>query len=50
MLWYYTEAAKGEGCAWQLLLTTTIEETPARLPELLHDLLQGEEWVMTEND
>jgi antitoxin (DNA-binding transcriptional repressor) of toxin-antitoxin stability system len=30
--------------------TVTIEEAQARLPALIHDLLHGEELVITEND
>lgn len=30
--------------------TVTIEEAQARLPELIHNLLHGEELVITEND
>jgi antitoxin (DNA-binding transcriptional repressor) of toxin-antitoxin stability system len=32
------------------MLTVTIEEVQAKLPELIHDLLHGEELVITEND
>jgi len=30
--------------------TVTVEEAQAKLPELIHDLLHGEELVITEND